>query len=125
MKRKVLSFLLLICMVFSASACGKTAKKVEEKNSKESVENKKSDFKMETVDLKASNLEDEWKKEAYYGKKIKVGFEGALCTCGLGIAQVKGFFAKQGLDAEVINSPNMYDARDIEKQLKDRGSFGK
>ena len=111
MKKRLLSFCLLVCISISLIGCGKTAKKVDDNSTKNnSSEVKKSNLKMETVDLNDPNLEEKWKKEPYYGKKIRVGFEGALCTCGLGIAQVKGFFAKQGLEAEIINSPNMYDA---------------
>lgn len=111
MKKYFSKLCLIACLSIALSSCGKTAKKLDENSiKKESSGEKTSDLQMETVDLKDSKLEEKWKKESYYGKKIRVGFEGALCTCGLGIAQVKGFFAKQGLEAEIINSPNMYDA---------------
>lgn len=111
MKKMYSKLCMLVCLSIGLSACGQTAKKVENSSSKnESTELNNSNLKMETVNLNDPNLEEQWKKEPYYGKKIKVGFEGALCTSGLGVAQVKGFFAKYGLDAEIINTPNMLDA---------------
>ena len=43
-----------------------------------------------------------WKKEPAYGKTIKVGYNGGLCTGTLGLTQVKGFYAAEGLDVELV-----------------------
>ena len=43
-----------------------------------------------------------WKKEPAYGRTIKVGYNGGLCTGTLGITQAKGFFKEQGLDVELV-----------------------
>ena len=49
------------------------------------------------------DLEEKWKKEPRYGTKITLGYNGGLCTSGLGIAHIKGFLAKQGLEGEIKN----------------------
>lgn len=111
MKKSVFVSTILLCL-FSVTACGKTAKKLEEKNEvtqKKTVGNN-TDLKMETVDLSDPTIEEKWKKEPMYNKTIRVSFEGALCTSGLGISQVQGFFGKEGLNAEVVNIQNTMDA---------------
>ncbi len=43
-----------------------------------------------------------WKKEPAYGKKIKVGYNGGLCTGTLGLTHAKGFYQAEGLDVELV-----------------------
>jgi len=43
-----------------------------------------------------------WKKEPAYGKTIKIGYNGGLCTGTLGITQVKGFYEAEGIKAEIV-----------------------
>ena len=51
----------------------------------------------------SASAEDEaWKKEPAYGKTIKVGYNGGLCLGTFGIAQLKGFYEKEGLKTEVV-----------------------
>lgn len=42
------------------------------------------------------------KKEPAYGKPIKIGYNGGLCTGAPGIADALGMFKKQGLDVELV-----------------------
>lgn len=46
--------------------------------------------------------EEAWKKEPYYGKEIKIGYNGSLCLGSFGIAQMKGFYAAEGLKTKVV-----------------------
>lgn len=43
-----------------------------------------------------------WKKEPAYGKAIRIGYNGGLCTGTLGITQVKGFYEAEGLKTEIV-----------------------
>ena len=43
-----------------------------------------------------------WKKEPAYGKTLKIGYNGGLCLGTFGIAQLKGFYAAEGLKTEVV-----------------------
>ncbi len=52
--------------------------------------------------MTAAEEEEAWKKEPAYGKTIRIGYSGALCTGTFGIAQVKGFYAAEGLDTEIL-----------------------
>ena len=104
MNKKVMSMLLLSAMLFSVSGCGNTAKRTDNKQSTEKKD-EKSENKMTIVDvdLNDPNLEEKWKKEPRYGTKIIIGYNGGLCTSGLGIAKVKGFLGKYGLEADITN----------------------
>lgn len=102
MSKKFVSVLLIVLL----SACSGVAKR-QDNTKKQSTSYA---LKMENVDLNAKDLQEQWEKEPMYGKKLKVSFEGALCTSGLGIAQRKGFMSKEGLEGEVINIPNPFDA---------------
>lgn len=46
--------------------------------------------------------EEAWKKEPAYGQEIRIGYPGSLCTGSLGIAQLKGFYAAEGLKTRVV-----------------------
>ena len=53
----------------------------------------------------AMTLEEEleaWKKEPAYGRTIKIGYNGGLCTGTLGITQVKGFYEAEGIKTELV-----------------------
>ena len=43
-----------------------------------------------------------WKNEPAYGKVIKVGYNGGLCTGTLGITHAKGFYQAEGLNVELV-----------------------
>ena len=43
-----------------------------------------------------------WRKEPAYGKTIRIGYNGGLCTGTLGLTQVKGFYEAEGLQTEII-----------------------
>ena len=51
--------------------------------------------------------EDEaWKNEPYYGKEIRIGYNGGLCLGTFGIAYHKGFYEAEGLKVKIIRNPN-------------------
>ena len=104
MNKKGISLLLLSAMLFSVFGCGNTAKRADNKQSAEKKkENSENKMTIADVDWNDPDLEEKWKKEPRYGTKITLGYNGGLCTSGLGIAQVKGFLAKQGLEGEIKN----------------------
>lgn len=43
-----------------------------------------------------------WRKEPAYGKTIRIGYNGGLCTGTLGITHVKGFYDAEGLKTEIV-----------------------
>ena len=103
MNKKGISLLLLTALIFSVSGCGKTAKRADNKQSTEKKEEKSNKMTIADVDLNDPDLEEKWKKEPRYGTKITIGYNGGLCTSGLGIAHVKGFLGKYGLEGEIKN----------------------
>ena len=89
MNKKGISLLLLSAMLFSVSGCGNTAKRADNNQSSEKKEEKNENkMTIADVDLNDPDLEEKWKKEPRYGTKITLGYNGGLCTSGLGIAQV-------------------------------------
>ena len=46
--------------------------------------------------------EEAWKKEPAYGKTIRIGYNGGLCTGTLGLTVVQRFYEAEGIKAEVI-----------------------
>jgi NitT/TauT family transport system substrate-binding protein len=46
--------------------------------------------------------EEAWKLEPAYGQTIKIGYNGGLCTSTPAVALVKGFYEKNGINAEII-----------------------
>ena len=47
--------------------------------------------------------EDEaWKKEPAYGRVIKIGYSGDLCTGTLGIAHINGYYKAEGIETEIV-----------------------
>ncbi len=46
-----------------------------------------------------------WKKEPAYGRVINVGYNGGLCLGTFGIADIKGFYAEEGIKVNVIRMP--------------------
>lgn len=60
-------------------------------------------FAASPADADAEN--EAWKKEPAYGRTIKVGYSGGLCTGTFGIAQMKGFYEAEGLTTEVVRRP--------------------
>ena len=109
MKKRTMSIALLLSIGTILSGCGNTAKRAD--SNKQTTESKKEEkLTIDKVDLNDTDLEEKWKKEPRYGTKLVLAYNGGLCTSGLGVAQVKGFLAKYGLEAEVKNVPNAMDA---------------
>lgn len=109
MKKRTMSIALLLAIGAILSGCGNTAKRAD-KNKQTTELKKEGKLTIDNVDLTDKDLEEKWKKEPRYGTKLILAYNGGLCTSGLGVAQVKGFLAKQGLEAEVKNVPNAMDA---------------
>lgn len=109
MNKKGVSILLLSAMLFSVSGCGKTAKRVDDKTETKTEETNNK-LTIGKVDLNDPNLEEKWKKEPAYGRKIIINFDGGLCASTLGVTHAKGYFAKQGIETEVVNNPEPKDA---------------
>ena len=107
MKKRNVALLLMSVLVLSA--CGQTAKRADDKTTTK-TEEKANKLSIGKVDLNAKDLEEQWKKEPAYGRKLIVNFDGGLCASTLGVAHAKGYFAKQGLETEVVNNPDPKDA---------------
>lgn len=111
MKKRFLSLLLTAVILVGGTGCGQAAKKRDvEKTAKVEENAEKNSLTIGNVDLNDPNLEEKWKKEPRYGTKLILVYNGGLCTSGLGIAKVKGFLEKEGLEAEIKNIPNAMDA---------------
>lgn len=84
-------------------ACGKDGQdNVGEKVSTKVAESSK--------ELTPEEEEEAWKKEPAYGKTIKVGYGGGLCTASPAVALEKGFYEKNGIKAETVNVESGVDA---------------
>ena len=52
----------------------------------------------------SDKTEDElWKEEPMYGKTIKIGYGGGLCTGAPALAKAMGSYEKEGIDVEVVS----------------------
>ncbi|BDF79696.1 hypothetical protein HMPREF7215_1648 [Pyramidobacter piscolens W5455] len=51
-----------------------------------------------------------WKKEPAYGRVINVGYNGGLCLGTFGIADIKGFYAEEGLKVKITRMTKDVDA---------------
>lgn len=112
MKKRFLSLLLATVVLAGATGCGQAAKKKEEAKPAQQAATsaEKTKLTIADVDLNDPKIEEQWKKEPRYGTKLIFAYNGGLCTSGLGIAKVKGFLEKEGLEAEIQNIPNAMDA---------------
>lgn len=103
MKFKLKSLIFIIAIAVMLTACNTTVdKKSEDKKDNETTEASKP--------MTEEEENEAWKKEAFYGKTIKVGYNGGLCTGGPGVAKVLGLFEKNGLDVEIVNVQSFTDA---------------
>lgn len=65
---------------------------------------------VETVrDMTADEEKAAWEKEEAYGKTITVGYNGGACLGTFGIADVKGFYADEGLEVEIVSMTSATD----------------
>jgi NitT/TauT family transport system substrate-binding protein len=53
-----------------------------------------------------------WQKEEAAGRTIKIGYDGGICTATLALAHVKGFYAEEGLEIELVKVPQGESMRD-------------
>lgn len=107
MKKRNLVLLLVSALVLSS--CGNTAKRADDKTATK-TDDTGDKLTIGKVDLKDPNLEEKWKKEPAYGRKIIINFDGGLCASTLGVTHAKGYFAKQGLETQIVNNPEPKDA---------------
>lgn len=99
MKKGFKIFLLAICLSVLFTGCVK--------NGENKTEDKKTEEKASTEETKTTGkIED----EPMYGKKIRIGYTGGLCTGAPGIAKVRGEYEKEGIDVEFINVQSPIDA---------------
>ena len=98
MKKRFKLLALVACLVMLSSCV---------KNGGE--ENKQAEQPAKTEETQAKTtgkIED----EPMYGKKIRIGYTGGLCTGAPGIAKVRGEYEKEGIDVEFINVQSPIDA---------------
>lgn len=106
-------FAIILATVFLFTACKTTVNDTKEETKTETTET--TDTKEnaeETKDESASSDSEEeaWKKEPAYGKPIKIGYNGGLCTGGPGVAKAMGMFEEEGLETEIVNVQSKVDA---------------
>jgi NitT/TauT family transport system substrate-binding protein len=53
-----------------------------------------------------------WRKEEAAGRVIKIGYDGGICLATLALAHVKGFYAEEGLETEIVKTPQGEPMRD-------------
>ncbi|MDD7762120.1 MAG: ABC transporter substrate-binding protein [Firmicutes bacterium] len=106
MKKSLIALLIAIVMVFSA--CNTTVNS-DNKDGKteEKVETKPEEKKEEKSEL---SEEEAWKQEPFYGKTVKIGYNGGLCTGGPGLAHALGYFDELGIKTEIVNVQSKVDA---------------
>ncbi len=63
-----------------------------------------------TQNMSEEEKEEAWKKEPMYGKKVKLLFNGGLCTAAAPVATVKGFYEEEGVDVEIVSGTSAADA---------------
>lgn len=112
MNFKKAMFAIIIAALMFLTACNTTVNKTDEKSTEpetkteettETKEETKEEKTEEKTDESADASEEEaWKKEPAYGKKVKIGYNGGLCTGAPGIAQALGMFKDEGVDVELV-----------------------
>ncbi len=104
MKKTIKIITLLLASLMILTACNTTVNKKDDE--------KQTEAKTEEKETKTEELseEEQWKKEPMYGKTIKYGYNGGLCTGGPGIAIALGMFKEAGIDVEVVSTQSKADA---------------
>lgn len=64
----------------------------------------------EAAEKKTVDANHKIEDEPLYGKSIKIGYNGGLCTGTAGIAYAQGYFEEEGLDVEIVNAQSINDA---------------
>ena len=101
----VLAVVLASLMLFTACKTTVNEEKKDSTTTETQTEENK-DTTEENKDTTEANSEvseeEAWKKEPAYGKPVKIGYNGGLCTGAPGIADALGMFKKQGLEVELV-----------------------
>ena len=100
MKRLTAIMAVLLACLMLFTACKTTVN--EEKKENTTTETQTEENKDTTEANSEMSEEEAWKKEPAYGKPVKIGYNGGLCTGAPGIADALGMFKKQGLDVELV-----------------------
>lgn len=96
----------IMACLFMFTAC-KTTVNNDKKDDKAPVE---TTDKTEETSTNPESEDEAWKKEPAYGKAVKIGYNGGLCTGGPGLASALGMFKEEGIDTEVVNVQSKVDA---------------
>lgn len=101
----------IMACLFMFTAC-KTTVNNDKKDDKAPAEttDKTEETSTDAATKDAGSEEEAWKKEPAYGKAIKIGYNGGLCTGGPGLASALGMFKEEGIDTEVVNVQSKVDA---------------
>lgn len=98
MKKRIVSMMLCLSMVFAMTACGGTAEKKDETPA--APESTEAAGTTAAVTAEAGSDEEEaWKAEPAYGQKLYYWI-GDSCTSACGVAESQGLFKEAGLDVE-------------------------
>lgn len=104
MKRLNIILALMLACVMMFTACKTTVNNTEATDTKQTEATDKNTEKNNDSSKSEDMSEEEaWKKEPAYGQKIKIGYNGGLCTGAPGIAKALGYFEKQGLDVDLVS----------------------
>lgn len=101
--KKYLFVLLTFALVMCMSSCTK------EEEAKES-DGSPSQYGGSQGVSALSDEDEAWKKEPMYGKEVVIGYNGGLCTCAPGLAKVRGYFDKHGVNVKVMNVQSRIDS---------------
>ncbi|HHW07595.1 MAG TPA: ABC transporter substrate-binding protein [Clostridia bacterium] len=94
--KRFLILLWVLGMLVGLTACGGTAQNTGDTPPPAPA--------VETPKTQAELEEEAWRQEPAYGTTLHIGYNGSLCQVGIAIAYLKGFFAEEGLDAELTRS---------------------
>ena len=89
----------IMACLFMFTACKTT---VNNDKKDETAPTETTTDKTEETSTDAESEDEAWKKEPAYGKAIKIGYNGGLCTGGPGLASALGMFKDEGIETEIV-----------------------
>lgn len=97
----------IMACLFMFTACKTT---VNNDKKDETAPTETTTDKTEETSTDPESEDEAWKKEPAYGKAIKIGYNGGLCTGGPGLASALGMFKDEGIETEIVNVQSKVDA---------------